>query len=230
MYATLSLNRLLSLLVIPFGVLLLAYVFFRGMPIDLASAGRMLSSVATIWGVILFAAFGFSGKWSPWRIIWFLCPPLNRWLPDLNGIWRGTTHSNWSVIETVMKGATGAGPKVKREELPKIDLKVDEIVLTIRASLFIFEVDAILKTTGGTSESITERLQKRSRRDAFELFYVYEQNTPDPEHTDEGRHVGAARLDVDLDKWVLKGEYWNRRCWRSGENAAGRMEVERISR
>lgn len=230
MYATLSLKRLISLITIPFGAILLVFLFIQGMPSNLQAAGRMLSSAGGLWGLVLFVFFGFSGKWSPWRMLWFIIPPLNRLLPDLNGTWTGATHSNWSVIETILKSATGDAPAVTREALPKIDLKVDEIVLTIKASLFTFRVEAELKSTGGTSWSITERVQKNERRDAFEIFYVYLQDTPEPDYTDEGSHVGAARLDVDLDKWILKGEYWNRRCWRSGENAAGRLEVKRVSR
>ena len=54
--------------------------------------------------------------------------------------------------------------------------------------------------------------------------------TAGPALADEALHPGAARLDVDTDKWRLKGEYWTRRSWRSGFNTAGILEVKRVSR
>jgi len=134
------------------------------------------------------------------------------------------------VIKAMIENAERKSAKIDRVELAEIPLQEDEIELSIKASLFAFRVSAKLKNTDGVSHSLAERVQKDKSRDSFELYYVYVQKTPQPVLTDETAHPGAARLDIDLDAWTMSGEYWNRRSWRSGFNAAGLLTVRRVAR
>lgn len=230
MYAALSPKRLAGLMLWPFGAAIVALVIAMGVPSDARGWFRLLGAAMTVWTVVMTAVFGFSGRWAPWRCVWWLFPFLNKWLfPDLNGTWRGTTSSNWSRIERMLGAAEGAGGLV-RAGLSSIPLQEDEVTMTIRASLFSLRIGARLHRTGGRSHSITERVTREKRRDVHELYYVYEQETPDAAATDEERHVGAAALVVDTDSWTLEGDYWTKRMWRSGLNTAGRIMVARIAR
>jgi hypothetical protein len=231
MYASLSLKRLSSLLAISFALALGIALFFRDIPADLGGWLRTVSMTLSSWSLALFLLLGLSGKVSPWRLLWWCIPPLNRWVfPDLNGKWTGTVQSNWSVIESVLHAAETKTMKIGRDELPLIPLKPVEIELQITASLFTFLIKAKLAGVDGTSFSLTERIQKNNRRDRFELFYLYLQNTPEPVATDEDTHAGSARLDIDTKGWTLDGEYWTRRRWRSGLNTAGLLSVKRVDR
>lgn len=231
MYASLSLKRLSSFLGVTFGAALVLMLLLRGTPSDIMGWVRTFSLTLTYWSLALVALFGWSGKLSPWRGLWYAIPQLNHWVfPDLNGKWFGSAQSNWTVIETLIEAAERKRPKVERDDLANIPLKNVEVILHIRASLFTFRIHAKLEDTKGTSHSLTERVQKNEARDTFELYYVYLQHTPQPQLTDEASHPGAARLDLDLDRWTMAGEYWNRRSWRSGFNAAGLLNVRRVDR
>jgi len=230
MYATLSLKRLMAILLYPFAAILLVFVLVKGPPSDLITAFRMVASSVGTWALLLLILGGFHGKWSPWRAIWSACPALNSFIfPDLNGVWRGKTSSNWPVIEALTEAAKGT-QSVQKEELSAIGLQEDDIEMTIKASLFSFRISAKLSKTGGDSYSVTERVCRDKQRDCFEMYYVYVQDTPQPVMTDEGSHMGAARLDIDLENWSLSGEYWTMRSWRSGLNTAGLLKVNRVSR
>jgi len=230
MYATLSLKRLIQVLSWPLGIILLLYVVIRGVPTDPWAGVRMIGTVITIWGLVLIVFGGFSGKWAVWRLLWQIVPVLNKKaFPDLNGVWEGATESNWPSISAMLAAAEGNGGLV-RQGLATIPLKSDAMTLTIKASLFSFRVSAQLHSTGSKSHSLTERVSEDKRRDKFELYYVYRQETPQPELTDEDSHLGAATLEIDLENWCLEGAYWTKRSWRSGLNTAGLIKVKRISR
>jgi hypothetical protein len=231
MYASLSLKRLSAMLGLSFGVVLVGTILARGVPTDFWGWARTLSLTLSVWSLLMAALFGSSRKWAPWRLAWAICPQLNHWaFPDLNGKWIGTTKSNWPVIKTKIEHAERKSAKIDRTELADVPLQEDEIEIRIKASLFTFRISAQLKNTNSVSHSLAERVQKDKARDSFELYYVYVQKTPQPQLTDEAAHPGAARLDIDLDEWKLSGEYWNRRSWRSGFNAAGMLNVQRVER
>lgn len=231
MYASLSLKRLSSFLGVTFGLALVLMLLFRGMPSDLGDWFRTFSLTLTCWSLTLIALVGWSGKLSPWRGLWYVFPQLNHWVfPDLNGKWMGTAESNWTVIETLISAAERKRAKIERDDLAAIPLKSVVIELQVWASLFTFRIRAKLEDTKGISHSLTERVQKDEARDTFELYYVYLQHTPQPQLTDEASHPGAARLDIDIENWAMAGEYWNRRSWRSGFNAAGLLSVRRANR
>ena len=55
---------------------------------------------------VLGIVFGLTAYWAPWRFIWRRIPLLNRTVfPDLNGVWVGTTASNWPTIEKMRNAA-----------------------------------------------------------------------------------------------------------------------------
>lgn len=230
MYAALSLKRLAALLLWPFGAIMVALLICNSVPTQARDWYKLISSALAIWTILMTIVFGFSGRWAPWRIIWQRLPALNKSVfPDLNGVWVGTTSSNWSRITELLQAAEETGG-LDRKRLPTIPLQQDDVTMTITASLFTFRIKARLHRTGGKSHSLTERVLKDKRRDLQELYYVYQQETPDAAATDDDSHVGAAALEVDTEAWVLEGPYWTKRNWRSGLNTAGVIKVARQSR
>ena len=230
MYAALSLKRLAGLLLWPFGVIIVTLLLRSGVPTEARGWFKLVSSALTYWTVIITVIFGFSGRWAPWRWSWWLFPALNRAVfPDLNGTWVGTTSSNWSRISEMLQAAEQSGG-LDRQQLPAIPLQEDGVTMTITASLFAFRIKARLHRTGSKSHSLTERVSKDKRRDMHELYYVYQQDTPNAVSTDEDSHIGAAALEIDTHAWTLEGPYWTKRSWRSGLNTAGIIKVVRESR
>jgi hypothetical protein len=231
MYATISLKRLLVILAWPFATILAGYVLVTGIPADLMSAVRSIGASVTIFSVLVVVVFGPTDRrWALWRLIWKVLPFLNRKaFPDLNGVWKGSTSSNWPTISTMLETAKGTGG-LEPASLATVPLKSDGITMTITASLFSLRITAELEATGGKSHSLTERVSEDKRRGELELYYVYRQETPEPELTDDDSHLGAACLTIDLVAATLSGAYWTKRSWRSGLNTAGRIEVQRVSR
>jgi hypothetical protein len=231
MYATLTLKRLLAILGYPVILIFVLLAVFKGAPKDALAVLRLAAAAIGIYGFVLLICWGLSAWWSPWRLLWQIVPALNRWVfPDLNGTWTGTTSSNWPSIQAMLDTVENKRSDIKRSDLGTIPLKVDSIQIRIRASFFAFVVEARLFATGGTSHSVTERVCYDPKRERFELYYVYVQETPVPAETDEGSHPGAARLVLDMEDWTLRGEYWTKRTWRAGLNTAGLIEVQRVSR
>lgn len=171
--------------------------------------------------------FGPTGYWAPWRIVWRWIPALNRWLPDLNGVWLGTTGSNWPTIKKMLDGAQ-AYSVIDKDELHSTQEQVDAMAVQVTASLFRLKVEAGLSSTDGRSHSITAKPRRDQHSGRLHLTYVYEQTSPNPAITDEERHMGAADLTIDPDNLdVAEGVYWTRRNWQIGLNTAGRLELHR---
>lgn len=230
MYATLPLNRLIPFIALPYLLAFIAAAALTEVPHSLAEAWRLARSVLG-YGTIAFLVFGGPSAWyAPWRWFWRI-PGVNRFLfPDLNGVWKGTTSSNWPSIGAMLKTYDGEAQPQHAGPLDQVPLQVDDIEITITASFFRFRIDAKLTSTGGTSHSITERVCWNERRELFEVYYLYLQDTPSPAQTDESSHPGAGKLLLDMKTWTLSGEYWTRRSWRSGLNTAGQITVTRVSR
>jgi len=230
MYAAISLQRLIQLLVWPFVLWFVARLLISGIPpTNGLTWWRFMSSTVSYWSITLFVLFGFSHRWAPWRLAWRLFPVLNDLIfPDFNGVWRGTTRSNWPRIDAMRQAAKESGG-LDLDELPAIDLREDPIEITITASLFSFRIVAKLAGTDSTSYSLGERVTRDERRAQFELSYIYRQSTPEPAATDESSHEGAATLDFDRKACTLSGHYWTRRNWKTGYNTAGRLLLTRAS-
>jgi len=194
-----------------------------GHPISDRSLVRYLPPV--LIGVIV-TFFGPTGKWAPWRIVWRLIPPLNGWFPDLNGIWTGTTGSNWPTIRKMLEAAQ-AEKFIDQVELHSTPEQRDAMAVQITASLFTLKIAAGLSSTDGQSYSIAAKPRRDQHSGYIHLSYVYEQSTPDHEITDEERHMGAADLIIDPDNLTqAEGVYWTRRSWKKGLNTAGRLELK----
>lgn len=171
--------------------------------------------------------FGPTGYWAPWRFIWRWIPYLNRYLPDLNGIWIGTTGSNWPTLKKMLDGAQGASA-IDQAELHSTPEQHDVMALHVTASLFALRIEAGLSSTDGHSYSITAKPRRDQHSGRIHLTYVYEQTSPNHAITDEELHMGAADLVIDPDNLEhAEGVYWTRRNWKVGLNTAGRLELHR---
>ena len=178
----------------------------------------------------LFAGFfGPTGYWAPWRIVWRWIPSLNRWLPDLNGVWLGTTGSNWPTIKKMLDEAQ-AYSTVDKAELHSTPEQRDAMAVQVTASLFHLKIEAGLSSTDGRSHSITAKSRRDQHSGRIHLTYVYEQTSPNPAITDEERHMGTADLTIDPDSLdYAEGVYWTRRNWRIGLNTAGCLDLHRVA-
>lgn len=176
---------------------------------------------------ILAGVFGPTGRWAPWRFVWRWVPALNSWFPDLNGVWLGTTGSNWPTIKKMLEAAQ-ANHFIEQVELYSTPEQRDALAVQITASLFTLKIAAGLSSTDGQSYSIAAKPRRDQHSGCIHLSYVYEQTTPDHALTDEERHMGAADLIIDPDDLdQAEGVYWTRRSWKTGLNTAGRLQLRR---
>lgn len=227
LYSTLPLKRLLTLLVLPPLLVLAALLLLKGTVPEFTEIIGMANKVAGGWGVFLLAFGSGSQAWPPWRLAWRI-PGVQQWLfPDLNGTWRGSTSSNWPSIKAMLDAYEGVADPRHAGALDLLPLKDDAIEMKITASFFRLRVEAKLSATNAKSHSVSARVEWNEHLERFELNYVYNQETPSPESTDEWLHPGAAHLVLDMDADRLDGEYWTRRTWRSGLNTAGLISVVR---
>lgn len=172
---------------------------------------------------VIFAPVGY---WAPWRAIWRLFPSLNNWLPDLNGVWVGTTNSNWPTIKTLVERAQ-SHERVSEQELHDIQDQSDAMAVQITCNLFSLKIQAALTSTKGKSYSITAKPWRHQHTQLVHLSYVYQQETPNAAATDEESHLGAADLALEGEAFsILKGTYWTRRSWRTGRNTAGTINLK----
>lgn len=201
---------------------------------DSMGAGFSDISILRYLGLIVVFMFtywlGADYYKSGWRIIWRKLPKLNKVLfPDLNGVWVGTTESNWPVIKKLRESALSS-VTTDDGELDKVVLQADSIAIQIKASLFGVKITAKLSNTGGESYSAAAAFNRDGLADNTTLSYVYVQSTPSPLATDQDRHIGAAELTWDVCKPnSLNGVYWTRRSWRRGLNTAGILQLEKVT-
>jgi hypothetical protein len=196
-------------------------------PISDSTLVRLIPLLAlTVLGGVL----GPTGYYAPWRILWRLCPPLNRWVfPDLNGVWVGSTKSNWPTIERMLQAAH-AEEALAQAELAGVPPQEDAIAVEIKASLFAIRIYAALSSTEGTSHTLTARPRLDADSGRLHVTYVYEQSVPVPKMTDEGLHIGAADVQLDWDDpTAAEGVYWTQCRWSLGLNTAGRVSLRRIA-
>ncbi|MBC6443255.1 MAG: hypothetical protein GDA53_09115 [Rhodobacteraceae bacterium] len=229
MYALLPWKTLGTGLMIVVGLAVYADDFgaWIGVTVSDSAITRYLPmAVLAVLGIV----FGLTAYWAPWRYIWRKIPQLNRMVfPDLNGVWVGTTASNWPTIEK-MRNAAVSDSAIELAELHETAERHDAIAVEITASLYSFRLATGLSSMDATSYSITARPWKCQHTPGIHLAYVYEQETKDPSATDEERHMGAADLVYDPQAHDdLEGVYWTRRSWIDGLNTAGRLRLRRVS-
>ena len=176
------------------------------------------------------AFFGPTAWWAPWRLLWRLLPILNKHaFPDINGIWIGSTKSNWSKIER-MAEASQSKHAVSRAEIEALPLREDALAVEITASLFALKIRAALSSTDGQSFSLSAKPRKDALSGKVHITYVYSQEVPTPALFDQDNHMGAADVAIDLDDiQKAEGVYWTRRMWMAGLNTAGRIELKKLS-
>lgn len=182
-------------------------------------------------GVLLIFGgfFGPTGYWAPWRILWRSIPKLNDWFPDLNGVWVGSTSSNWPTIKRLVVAAQ-SNDRTTEQELHDLPEQQDAMAVRFTNSLFKLQVRAGLSSTNGESFSITAKPWRNQHTGRIHLSYVYRQQTPNHAITDEEAHFGAADLElVAEDYGRAEGTYWTRRAWRTGRNTAGIMELSKLT-
>ena len=144
MYATLSLDRLIKFMIWPFALIIVILLIWQGLPVTASEWLRLASSSVTIFAILMVIVGSSSKAYSPWRLIWRMCPFLNETVfPDLNGTWVGTTCSNWPLIEAQRNAALASGG-LKQTALDQIALQEDAVVLNIRASLFKLQISAAI--------------------------------------------------------------------------------------
>lgn len=189
---------------------------------------RVAAAVTFVVMGVLGLTLG-SSRFCSWT--WGKFPLLNKLLfPDLNGVWVGTTRSNWPVIKAMMDSA--ASPEsIDLGSLSNIPLQEDGMAILIEANLFKIHVKARAARTNGNSRSITASVDRLPNDLDIRLSYIYDQETPDPVYTDESNHIGAATLFFENGTYdECKGYYWTRRKWREGTNTAGQLSFKRIAR
>ena len=178
---------------------------------------------------ILAIIFGPTGYYAPWRIVWRRFPALNGVFPDLNGVWLGTTASNWPTIKTMLESAQ-ADSAIDKSALHSIPEQRDAMALCLTASLFTLRIEAGLSSTDGRSHSVAAKPRRDQHSERIHLTYVYEQTSHNPQVTDEESHMGSADLVIDPDNLeVAEGNYWTRRNWKLGLNTAGRLDLRRVA-
>ena len=193
------------------------------------AATRVASTLA---GILVFAAtiFGGSYYYAPWRFFWRLIPALNKIVfPDLNGVWIGSTNSNWPTIQKMLEAAQAYRP-INLAELEAIKPREDAIAVEIRASLFSLKIFVAASATYGQSHSLIAHPRRDPDSEKLFVTNVYRQSVPNHQPTDEASHLGAADLQISSDDHTsIEGEYWTRRKWQLGLNTAGRIKLKRIS-
>lgn len=178
---------------------------------------------------LLSGIFASTGYWAPWRIGWRCFPSLNNWFPDLNGLWVGSTNSNWPTIKRLVEAAQQGGG-LTEQELHDTPEQRDAMAVQIKASLFKLHICAGLSSTEARSYSIVAKPWRQQHTGEVHISYVYKQETPNHAMTDEEAHLGAAELIVKPERQSrAEGTYWTRRSWKTGRNTAGRLVLTRIS-
>ncbi|MDT0683554.1 hypothetical protein RM543_12725 [Roseicyclus sp. F158] len=179
--------------------------------------------------LILGGFFGPTCYWAPWRILWRWIPKLNDLFPDLNGVWVGSTSSNWPTIKRLVEAAQ-SDDRTTEQELHDLPEQQDAMAVRFTNSLFKLQMRAGLSSTNGESFSITAKPWRNQNTGRIHLSYVYRQQTPNHAITDEQAHLGAADLElVTEDYRRAEGTYWTRRAWRTGRNTAGILELSKVT-
>lgn len=145
--------------------------------------------------------------------------PLNMWVPDIGGQWRGEISSNWPAI------AKAHG--IKDKDGKEFQDRITPVTADICVKLFSISIE--LKSDSGyqNSKTLSCTLNKNSPR-GFELSYVYRSSVPDPKLSDEQSFYGAGLIDFSSrTPSQLAGVYWTNRKWQEGQNTAGTITLTR---
>lgn len=197
----------------------LLLALMRGAALSSLDTVAMIPTATLLGAATLWAFFGLSFYWAPWRWLLRRIPSLQSSLyPDLNGTWKGKVSSNWTRIVAAREG----------NETDDVALHDVDIELKIFHSLFHLKVEAISAGKYGASRSFACTIFKDENSSRWNLLYLYHQENPNPHPTDSDAHEGAAKLKLE-DTDTLVGHFWTKRQWHKAENTAGLVELTRIS-
>jgi len=217
MYTVFGASTALKACLSVFAAIVATVVWFTDIPSSFVDFFRWASISANAFMILVWLVAGLSMHGALWRRVFRCWPKLNAWVfPDINGVWYGTTQSNWPVIDT-MRTAASKGEALDLDSLATVPLREDAMAMEIKANLFRISIKSRLSSTGGCSKTLSCRADKDSDCGDHSVSYIYHQATPKPLSTDEGSHVGAATLEIALgEPLVMRGVYWTRRKWREG--------------
>lgn len=191
---------------------------------------RLASSLSS--GAVLFLILFFSGRsrWALWRLLWRTFPKLNEWVfPDLNGIWVGSVHSNWTAIEKLRDEAVST-ERFDLDDLFELDRKESPIVVQIQSNIFGFKIRSYQPNTNAKSRSLSSGIERNPSSDGYFLNYTYHQENEIISATDSDSHVGASMLEMEYtDLNRANGSTWTKRRWEDGRNTAGTISLTRLS-
>ncbi len=140
-----------------------------------------------------------------WRWIWKRVPYLEKFFPDLNGIWWGSLQSNYR-----KPGAT---------------VPIDPIPIAIRIRQSFFRTSVVLQSAESGSQSVREVLEVDRNNGTYGIWYLYMNNPDLPLQERSRKHDGCAKLqmNLDVDRNHLTGQYFTER------NTNGTMDLKRVS-
>ncbi len=175
--------------------------------------------VVLVVGLTIF--FGPTGYWAPWRFVWRKVPRLNAWLfPDLNGIWVGTTSSDWPTIKTLVD-ATQSTKQITEKEPDDTPSQCNVMAVEITNNLFAIQIDAGQCSTNDWARSISARPWRNPIANLIHISYVYQQ------FTRHAMYLGLADLELVNDDFSeAEGTYWTQREGLNGRNQAGTLRLE----
>jgi hypothetical protein len=162
----------------------------------------------------LFLALVFTvGRWG-WVALWRM--PKVGWMlhekvcPDLNGEWRGSIQSNYSV---------DSGGFTEKD-----------VTVNVDADLFSVKVNLTSDDGYQSSTVVQSEIYRDARTDKFYLSYLFEAEVPFPRESDDRHFEGAAKLEVVMSgcETKLRGTYFTNRAWQRGLNTAGTISLKRV--
>ncbi|WP_236016696.1 hypothetical protein [Salipiger abyssi] len=178
---------------------------------------RLIYTTPATFGLISLVL----GATPLWRKLWGFFPLLNSWVfPDLNGRWQTEIHSNIAAMAAYHPDFAGTDPQTINTLVPgQFEIVQNWFRLYIR-----FDAD----DKYSTSNTLVVEPRKDRESGRFTLTYVYKNETPAPQPTDEQFHFGAAHVEIDPNFKSMRGIYWTNRNAPRGLNTAGSIAAKRV--
>ena len=216
MYRVLDKTALTWVLFILFGVSLVINLAL----IQPDTVSELMRAIYTTPATVGFISL-LLGATPLWRWLWGRIPQLNTWIfPDLNGRWKSEIHSNIAVMAEHHPDFKDVDPQVIKTLVPgEIEIVQNWFRLFIR-----FDAD----DRYSTSNTLVVEPRKDRATGRFTLTYVYKNDTPAPQQSDEQLHFGAAHVEIDADFQSMRGCYWTNRNASRGLNTAGTVQARRM--
>lgn len=168
-----------------------------------------------------------------WRGIWRKFPTLNKWFPDLNGVWEVELSSNWPRQLQLLEAAESKEVSIDMRHCPETDLamvKPVRLEAEITQNWWSFEMH-MYNPKGDTpidrSDTISvDPFPGKGLRPPG-ICYFYKQVNATGNVSDDIEFYGAARLTYDPKLDRLSGLAWTARMWPRAMNTAGPISFSR---